>query len=90
MREAKPATEPGAPARPSKKKLSYNEQRELDGMEAAIEAAEAKVAQLEAALSGPEALADHRKMSRISAELAGAQGALTTLYTRWQELDERR
>jgi ABC transport system ATP-binding/permease protein len=72
----------GGPAR----RLSYRDQRELAGMEAAIEAAEAARAAREAALVHPEVYADARASSQAQAELAAAVAEIDRLYARWQEL----
>ncbi|MFL5342172.1 MAG: ABC-F family ATP-binding cassette domain-containing protein [Gemmataceae bacterium] len=79
------ATQRAAP----KKKLGYREQQELDGMEAAILAAEeavtARQAEVErAAASGHLALADACRA------LEEAQRAVEGLYLRWQELEAKR
>jgi ATP-binding cassette subfamily F protein uup len=68
------------------RKLSYREERELDGMEAAIEAAEVARAAREAALVHPEVYADARASSQAQAELAASVAEIDRLYARWQEL----
>jgi ATP-binding cassette subfamily F protein uup len=86
---APPQTEAPAPAAaPAKKpgRLSYKDQRELDGMEAAIEAAEAKKAALEAKLQDPAVFAKTGEVASLSAELEVATKAVERLYERWQEL----
>jgi len=80
----RPAAAP-APS-PARKKLSYKEQRELDGMEEAIRDAEASVATLERAMNAPDTLADHRKLDETCRELGLAQARVNTLYERWAEL----
>jgi ATP-binding cassette subfamily F protein uup len=84
---AKPAT-PASPPPTSKKpgKLSYKDQRELDGMEAAIEAAEAKKAELEVRLQA--VATDHAELTQVSAELERAAAEVDRLYARWQQLQE--
>ncbi|MGZ3457255.1 MAG: ABC-F family ATP-binding cassette domain-containing protein [Archangium sp.] len=76
--EAKPARKPG--------KLSYKEQRELDGMEAAIEAAETRKAGLEAQLVDPIVYSSGMKAAEVQKELDGAAAEVDRLYQRWQEL----
>ncbi|MGE0763967.1 MAG: ABC-F family ATP-binding cassette domain-containing protein [Bdellovibrionales bacterium] len=71
-----------------KKKLSYNQQRELDGMEASIQKAEAHLAQLTEQLGSSEAVADKNKMQKLSKELAAAQTEVERLYARWSELTQ--
>lgn len=78
---ASPAsTAPAAAPKPAKRKLTYNEQRELAGMEAAITAAEADVARIEAEIASG---GDHRTMQDRYAALGGAQAKVATLFERW-------
>jgi ATP-binding cassette subfamily F protein uup len=69
-------------------RLSFKEQRELEGMEAAILAAEERKARAEAALSDP---ATYQKggaaVPELRAEMEGATAELERLYARWQELE---
>jgi ATP-binding cassette subfamily F protein uup len=73
-----------------KKKLSYNEQRELEGMESAIAQAEGKVKACEAALADPATFSDRRKAAEAGQKLADAQGAVARLYARWEELEAKK
>jgi ATP-binding cassette subfamily F protein uup len=72
-------------------KLSFKEQRELEGIEAAILEAEGRKAALEAALADPET---YRKegvgVARLRAELDAATADVDRLYARWQELEALR
>src|SRR5439155_22098248 len=78
-----PASPP--PSRP--RKLGYNEQRELDGIEAAIESAEAKKAGIELALADPAAWAGAKPRStELTAELGKWTKEIERLYARWEEL----
>jgi ATP-binding cassette subfamily F protein uup len=81
------STAPAAKAKP--KKLTYNEQRELDAMEKNIAAAEARVAKAEAAVSDPAVIGDHVKMAAACKELETAHAQVETLFARWQELESR-
>jgi ATP-binding cassette subfamily F protein uup len=76
----KPTTRP--------RKLSFKEQRELDGMEAAVLAGEENVARIEALFVDPDF---HRKYGQqtdeLKAELASERERVAKLYERWQELD---
>ncbi|MCP3144709.1 ABC-F family ATP-binding cassette domain-containing protein [Pyxidicoccus xibeiensis] len=94
---AKPAPkkdEPAAPAASSAKaarkpgKLTYKEQRELDGMEAAIEAAETKKAGLEAQLADPAVYSNGSKVAEVQKELETTAAEVDRLYARWQELQD--
>jgi ATP-binding cassette subfamily F protein uup len=79
-----------AAAPPAKKRLSYKEQRELETMEPAIEAAENELRSFEAALADPATLADHRKTAEIGTKVAQVQARLAKMYARWQELEAMR
>ena len=70
-------------------KLSYNEQREFDGIESAIERAEADAARAEAEIQKPAVLADHEKMAEACAVLDAAQARVAALYARWDELETK-
>jgi ATP-binding cassette subfamily F protein uup len=73
-------------ARP--RKLSFKEQRELEGIEAAILEAEERKGSLEAKLSDPGTYAtDGASVPRLRAELDAATADVERLYARWQELE---
>jgi ATP-binding cassette subfamily F protein uup len=74
----------------AKKKLTYNEQREFDGMEAAIAVAEKKATELEAKLNDPKLLGDHAAYAKACDASAAAQTEVTRLYARWEELEAKR
>ncbi len=77
---------PGLVRRPGK--LGFNEQRELDGMEAAILAAEERKAGLEATLADPVTYQkDGARVPQLRAELDQASAEVERLYARWQELE---
>jgi ATP-binding cassette subfamily F protein uup len=85
----KPAKTEPPPAPPGTKKanrLSYKDQRELDGMEAAIEKAEAVKSGLEQQLSSPSVLSNATEVARLSTELDTASREVERLYERWQAL----
>ncbi len=69
-----------------KKKLSYMEQREWDGMEAQIEAAEALLAEKHAGVDDPRVATDADALNAALAAAAEAQEMLDRLYERWGEL----
>jgi ABC transport system ATP-binding/permease protein len=68
------------------RRLGYQAQRELDGMEAAIEAAEARRAVAEAELLRPDVYSDGRRAAEAQAVLAAAAAEVDRLYARWAEL----
>ena len=85
-----PVREPeGAAAKPDRsRKLSFKEQREFTGIEAAIQAAEARAAELEAALNDPNFYVTRAKEAPgLIAELEAAKAEVARLYARWEELD---
>ena len=73
----------------SRKKLSYNEQREYDTIEARILAAEAAVASAETRLGDPVVVEDHAKMADACRDLHDAQDEVAKLYKRWEELEAK-
>lgn len=75
-----------APAKP--KKLSFKEQQEFDGIEAAILAAEERVAAREAEVNA--ASTNHTALTAACKALEEAQAAVEKLYARWQELEAKR
>ncbi len=80
---------PPAPATQAEKpeKLSYKEQKELDGIEDAIIAAEEKVAELEAIFSSPDFFAKYgSQTSELQKQLDSARSTVEYLYSRWQFL----
>ncbi|MCM2334243.1 MAG: ABC-F family ATP-binding cassette domain-containing protein [Anaeromyxobacteraceae bacterium] len=75
-----PARKPG--------KLSFKEQREYDGIEAAIQAAEARKAALEAALGDPATYAKGgAAVAGLKADLDAATAEVERLYARWEALE---
>jgi ATP-binding cassette subfamily F protein uup len=76
------------PSRP--KKLTFKEQRELEGMEAAIMAAEKRAQELESTLNDPEFHATRaREAHGLIADLDAAKLEVAQLYERWHELSAR-
>ncbi|MFO1464170.1 MAG: ABC-F family ATP-binding cassette domain-containing protein [bacterium] len=72
-----------------KKRLSYLEQREFDGMEARIHEAETKAAALRAESETPANLSNAQRLLELSAALAEAEREIEALYRRWAELEAR-
>jgi len=88
----KDATGPGSAQAPAKKakKLSYVEQREWDGMEETVLAAEARLGAARARAEDPSIASDARALETRLAELASAQDEADRLYARWAELEAKR
>jgi ABC transport system ATP-binding/permease protein len=72
---------------PTKKRLSWSEQRELEGMETAIHRAEAEVQSLQNQVADPNIISDHVKLRQTYEHLAEVQEQVEKLYTRWAELE---
>ena len=83
-----PAPVPAAAAKPKGRKLSFKEQKELEGMEAAIHTTEAEVAKLEALLASPDFFRTQgAKANAVVAELEAAKAKAAQLFARWEELE---
>ena len=78
-----------APAAGGKKKLSYLEAREYAGIEAAVDAAEARLQAAREKIEEPEVAVDAVKLTAALAEMDAAQEAADKLYARWAELTEK-
>ena len=82
--------EPAPRAAGAKSKLSWKEQRELEGMEAAIEQAEQRKAAAESALADPATYGQMAsRIPELQRELAESTTAAERLYARWQELQDK-
>ena len=77
------------PAPSGKARLSWKEQRELEGMEDSIHAAEASVETLQSRVVDPAVMVDHVKLHEAYDALAKAQEEVERLYARWAELDQK-
>jgi ATP-binding cassette subfamily F protein uup len=85
-RKTEAVRKPAAPAR----KLTFKEQRELEGMEAAIQAAEAGVQGIEAELNDPEFYVTRAPEAvQLAAQLEKSKAEVSRLYRRWEELAQR-
>ena len=76
------------PAMP-KKKLSYQQSRELAGIEGRITEAEQELQIRHKALEDPDVMGDHVRLQRVLAEMAKAQKIVDALYARWAELEQQ-
>jgi ATP-binding cassette subfamily F protein uup len=85
-------SEPAADAKPARpRKFSFKEQRELEGMEAAILSAENRVSSLEKTLNDPEFHATRsRESPGLIKELEAARAEVARLYDRWHVLEEKK
>ena len=71
------------------RRLSFKEQQEWDGMEAAVVAAEEAVAARQAEVEGASTQG-HQVLAYACRALEDAQHAVERLYARWQELEAKR
>ena len=70
------------------RKLSFKEQRELEGMEAQIHTVEAEVARIEGLFADPEFFRKHAaKVNQLTHDLEAAKANVTKLYSRWEALE---
>ncbi|MFM8878923.1 MAG: ABC-F family ATP-binding cassette domain-containing protein, partial [Verrucomicrobiota bacterium] len=91
QREFKVAGPAPAPKPAKARKLSFKEQRELEGIEAVIQAAEAVVSEREASFTDPEFLRKNgARMQGLLAELETAKARVAGFYARWEELESIR
>ncbi len=73
------------------RKLSFKENRELEGMEEAIIAAEGKIAEIEACFGDPDFFEKYGSRSaELQRELDTARVEAARLYQRWEELENKR
>jgi ATP-binding cassette subfamily F protein uup len=89
----KAAETPSSPpqVKAAKKGLSYKEQKELDGLEALIAAADAKVAELDALLADPGIYQTRAaEVPKLVADKDAARAESERLMERWAELEEKR
>ncbi len=77
-------------ATPSKKKLSYMEARELEGIEEAIAKAEALVENAHQELESPHVVSDPALLMKAVTAMEEAQEEVDRLYARWGELEAKK
>ncbi|HKP60600.1 MAG TPA: ABC-F family ATP-binding cassette domain-containing protein [Polyangiales bacterium] len=87
--------ERAAPAKPApaeapntkRKKLSYKDQREWDGMEARIHDTEARLSQLSAEAERPEVVSNASRLVELHGQMDQLRLEIDGLYARWAELE---
>jgi ABC transport system ATP-binding/permease protein len=84
-----PAPAKGSAASSGKKKLSYLEQREFDGIEARVEAADERMSKAHDLLEDPAVTSNPEKLIAALAEMEAAQHEHDAVYARWAELTEK-
>ncbi len=90
VRRDKPRAAVPAPALPRVKRLTYLEQREWEGMEAEVLAAEARLTAAQAAAEDPAIATDAAALEVRLVALSAARLAVDRLYERWAELESKR
>ncbi len=89
--EAAPTPEAPVPSpqtgKGGKKKLSFKDQREFDGMEAKIQKLEAELAIMTAESQKQEVVANGKRLVELSEEMGKTQSEIDRLYARWAELE---
>jgi ATP-binding cassette subfamily F protein uup len=87
-RPAKPE-QPSSPTVATKKKLSYMEQREYEGLEERIEAADARLREAQERVNDPSVATDAEALMEALTELESAQQLRDANYERWAVLAEK-
>jgi ATP-binding cassette subfamily F protein uup len=96
--ESKPAPRPPEPAAaapaprkapPGLKRLTWNEQREWERIEADVATAEAELAAAQKEMDDPAVLADRNKLDAVCRRVGDAQAKVEKLYDRWAELEAK-
>jgi ATP-binding cassette subfamily F protein uup len=83
--------EPGQPASPSRRRLSFNEQREFDALPARIEQLEARKTELDVLVAdGAFYARPHAEVRETLTLLRSLEEEIEAAYSRWQELESRR
>lgn len=73
-------------AKSPKRKLSYKDQRELDGMEEKIEGLESRLNDLTMESQNPTSTTDADRLVEVTTQMAELQIEIDRLYERWAEL----
>ena len=71
-------------------KLSYMEQRELDGMEEKIAKIEENLEAVKEEMTKPEVLSDHEKLTKLGKKIEEKEEELSDLYERWGILESKK
>jgi ATP-binding cassette subfamily F protein uup len=79
-----------APAAPVKRRLSYKDQRELDGLPAQLESMDVERATLQAQVADPQFYSrDHAAVAATLKSLSELEARIETAFARWSELESR-
>ncbi|MHA3772771.1 ABC-F family ATP-binding cassette domain-containing protein [Verrucomicrobiota bacterium sgz303538] len=84
----KPIEKPAMQRAEKARKLSYKENKELEGMEAVILEAEDEVARIEGLFAMPDFYTNHgHEAAELEQQLNAAKDGVAKLYARWEELE---
>ena len=89
QRRARTTTPVQAKPAAARKKLTWNEQRELEGLSDLIMSAELERDGLAETLADPDLYRDASAGAQVAAAYDAARARVETLYARWAELEER-
>jgi ATP-binding cassette subfamily F protein uup len=78
-----------APAAPAKKKLSWKEASEWEGMEDVVLKAEEVLQSKREQLEKPEVMSDSALLTAAVHQMDEAQAEVDRLYARWAELEQK-
>ena len=87
--EARPMSAATVAVSAAKKKLSYKETKELEGMEQRIAEAEKELQGKHDLMLDPKVMSDAARLRELSLELEAAQEAIDGMYARWEELEKK-
>ncbi|MBF0289037.1 MAG: ABC-F family ATP-binding cassette domain-containing protein [SAR324 cluster bacterium] len=76
-----------SPKKKKVRKLSYEEQKELNRIETKIQKAEESVISLQQQLQDPEIMSDAERLAALCVRCEEAEGRVEVLYERWEELE---
>jgi ATP-binding cassette subfamily F protein uup len=89
LNKSKAAAAAAAAAKAGKRKFSFKEQRELEGMESQIAGVDAEIVRIEALFASPDFHRTHAAQAgQLMEDLAAAKAKLPVLYARWEELEK--
>ncbi len=88
-RKEEPEPEVGAVEKAKKQKLSFKEKHELEGMEAKILDLENAISDLEQQAADPKNMSNSQKLSELYSTLSEKKTGLDELYARWAILEKK-
>ncbi len=75
------------PTQDQKKKITYEEQKELSRLPSKIQKAETELEFLQAQLADPAVMNDRQRLTQLSKQIETAKVKVEQLYIRWQKLE---